>query len=525
MPVYFSTATGRCFPSQSRAVADMLFPSDCATLNPVSAASRPFSAMNRLSSPTAHKARREVVEPLEILSAVSRTAGVPLVPGNRIRVLKNAAENYPAWLDAIERAEHTIHFETYIVHGDDIGRKFVEVLGAKARQGVHVRVIYDWWGAMGASSSPLWRSLRKDGVEVRCFNPPRFESPLGWLSRDHRKTISVDSRVAFVSGLCVGQSWVGDPERGIEPWRDTGVEIAGPAVADVETAFAEMWSSLGPAIPSGDLPADEYGEAAGEVGLRVVASSPNTAVLYRLDQLIAAIARRSIWLTDAYFLATTPYIQALRAAADDGVDVRLLVPRASDIPPVASVSRLGYRPLLEAGVRIFEWNGPMLHSKTAVADGHWARVGSTNLNIASWLTNWELDVVVMDETFGQQMEAMYLEDLANSTEIVLNVKRSSPLPNTQRPRLRQRQKRGSAGHAMTGLLRVSNTVGAAITNRRPLGLAEIAAIVGSAGLLLFLALTAIVWPRAVSWPVGIFSAWLGISLLIKALRLYIKRQR
>ena len=135
--------------------------------------------------------------------------------------------------------------------------------------------------------------------------------------------------------------------------------------------------------------------------LRVVATVPNTAGLFRVDQLVAAMARKTLWLTDAYYAGTAAYVEALRAAARDGVDVRLLVPGASDIPLIRPFSRAGYRPLLEAGVRVFEWNGSMIHAKTAVADGRWARVGSTNLNVASWLGNRELDVIVEHEPFAR----------------------------------------------------------------------------------------------------------------------------
>jgi cardiolipin synthase len=151
-----------------------------------------------------------------------------------------------------------------------------------------------------------------------------------------------------------------------------------------------------------------------------VATVPSTAGLYRLGQLVAAFARERLWLTDAYYAGTTPYVQALRAAAREGVDVRLLVPGATDIPVLKPLSRAGYRPLLEAGVRIFEWNGSMLHAKTAIADGRWSRVGSTNLNLASWVGNCELDIVVEDERFARAMEEMYLDDLTYATEVVLS---------------------------------------------------------------------------------------------------------
>ena len=163
--------------------------------------------------------------------AFSRTAGAPLVPGNHVRILKDSTEHYPAWLAAIGSAAHKIYFENYIVADDRIGREFVAALAARARAGVRVRAIYDWIGARGAASRRLWRPLTEAGGEVRCFNPPRLASPFGWLTRDHRKMIAVDGRVGFVTGLCVSEKWNGTSSPGGEPWRDTGVEVQGPAVA------------------------------------------------------------------------------------------------------------------------------------------------------------------------------------------------------------------------------------------------------------------------------------------------------
>jgi cardiolipin synthase len=280
-----------------------------------------------------------------------------------------------------------------------------------------------------------------------------------------------------------------------------------------------MWALLGSPIPAAARAAlDGHAEARGNTALRVVASFPNTGSLYRFDQLICALARKTIWLTDAYFLGTAPYVQALRAAAEDGVDVRLLLPSTSDVPVVSSFSRAGYRTLLEAGVRLFEWNGPMLHAKTAVADGRWARVGSSNLNVASWLGNWEIDVVVEDTAFATQMEQMYLDDLGHSTEIVLTGKRK-----VYRARARlHRHNRGSgvAGGAMTGLLRVGNTVGAAITSRRSLGPAEWGGMFLSALALLGMALLGAFWPRTIATPVIMFAVWVAIALLIRVYKIY-----
>jgi cardiolipin synthase len=471
----------------------------------------------------------ETILPVRLLAeqSFSRAAGAPLVPGNSVRILKDAQENYPAWLEAIRSAEKSIHFESYIIHEDDAGNQFAQALAAKAQAGLQVRLIYDWLGALGKTSRRFWDRLRTAGVEVRCFNPPRFDSPLGWLSRDHRKMITVDGRIGFVTGLCVGQMWVGYPERSIDPWRDTGVEVRGPAVADIEHAFAEVWSTMGPPLPEDDLVDGKAIPTEGDVMLRVVASIPNTAGLYRLDQLIAVLARQSLWLTDAYFVGVTPYVQALRAAAMDGVDVRLLVPGATDIPILRGLSRSGYQPLLEAGVRIFEWNGPMLHAKTAVADGRWARVGSTNLNLSSWMGNRELDVSVEDESFAQKMQQMYLEDLTHSTEIVLSERHRIRLTQKRLRRpLRQRMTgSGSIGRAGAGAIRIGNAVGAAITNHRILGPEESKIMIAAATVLLILALVGVLWPRWLTIPFGLISVWLAVSLFIGGYRVYRIRRR
>lgn len=447
--------------------------------------------------------------------AFSRAAGAMLSRDNAVRLLRDARENYPAWLEAIAGASGHVHFECYIVREDAVGRRFAEALAAAAGRGVRVRVVYDWLGGLGAARGRFWRALRAAGVEVRCYNPPRLDQPLGWLHRDHRKCLEIDGRVAFVTGLCVGQPWEGDPAKDLEPWRDTGVEIRGPAVRDVALSFADTWAALGDPVPVEDVPADVA--AAGSTALRVVASTAGTGGVFRVDTLVAALARRTLWLADAYYAGTSVYVEGLRAAARDGVDVRLLVPgRGSDVRVVQAVSRAGYRSLLEGGVRVFEWNGPMMHAKTAVADGRWARVGSTNLNLASWVGNRELDVVVEDEAFARQMEEAYAEDLCNATEIVLNPRYKVRRVDEQRPR-RVRGAGGSAGRAAASAMRIGNVLGAAITSR-VLGPAEARLMAKAAAALLALAPLAVVWPRLVAWPLAAAAVWLGIALLLGAVR-------
>ena len=363
--------------------------------------------------------------------------------------------------------------------------------------------------------------MRAGGVEVRCYNPPRFDSPLGWLSRDHRKMLAIDGRVGFITGLCVGRMWVGDPKRNLEPWRDTGVEVHGPAMSEIEQAFAQIWAMMGEPIPEYELARRDNIVPAGNMNVRVVASLPATAGMIRLDELVTALARKKLWLTDAYYAGTPSYVQALRAASRDGVDVRLLVPNGTDIPILRPLSKAGYRPLLEAGVRVFEWNGTMVHAKTAVADGYWGRVGSTNLNIASWFGNCELDAVVEDDSFAHDMEEMYLQDLKNTTEVVLDMKQRIIAPGEPRhsnPVLTSGG--GSAGRAAAGAIRIGNAIGAAFTNRRVLEPVE-ARVTVTAGVVLFaLAVLCAFFPRLLAYPLVVLFLWIALALLYRGYKLH-----
>jgi cardiolipin synthase len=327
-----------------------------------------------------------------------------------------------------------------------------------------------------------------------------------------------------VSGLCISARWNGDPKHRIEPWRDTGIEIIGPAVPALEQAFSQSWLAAGEIpIPATEMVSAESIARAGDTPVRVVAGMPYTAGVFRLDQVIATAARQYLWLTDAYFVGLSPYVQALIAAARDGVDVRLLVPGASDIPALRPLSRSGYRPLLAGGVRVFEWNGSMLHAKCAVADGLWARIGSTNLNFASWMHNWELDVAIEDPKLADEIADMYEEDLKRATEIVLNRRNRLSVvggrPRRKRVEAPRRPRAVSAARAAAGAMSVGSAMGAALTNRRLLGPAEAGLLMNLATIALVIAVVAIVWPRVLAYPVAILAGWLGIAMACRAFML------
>ena len=455
---------------------------------------------------------------------LSRVAGAPLIGGNQVRLLQDAKENYPAWLDAIAAAKHRIFFESYIIRDDEEGQRFSDALIQKAKEGIQIFVIYDWVGGLFKTSNRYWNQLKKEGINVRCFNPPRLTSPVAWLTRNHRKSIVVDNAVAFVSGLCVGCAWSGNPQKGIEPWRDTGVEIRGPAVAEVARAFSRSWAAAGDPLPDEQMAfLNEPMEERGNVNLRVIGTEPDTAGMYRLDQLMSAIAKSRLYLSDAYFAGTTSYVQALVAAARDNVDVRLLLPGTSDLAVLSPLSRFGYRPLLEGGVRIYEWNGPMMHAKTAVVDTKWARIGSTNLNIASWTGNWELDVAIEDENVGQDLEEMFLDDLNNATEIVLKHARIMKQSPVDRPTRRKRRP-GSAGRVVMGAMSIGRAGYAAVSNRRDFGRAEARSLVTTSLLFFGLALLLYFFPKIIVFPVAFLLVWTALALAVRAFRLVYKKK-
>jgi phosphatidylserine/phosphatidylglycerophosphate/cardiolipin synthase-like enzyme len=337
------------------------------------------------------------------------------------------------------------------------------------------------------------------------------------VRRNHRKLITIDGRTAFVSGLCIGQMWEGVPAKKLQPWRDTGIEIVGPAVDEAEASFAESWSlagGVGGDVLTGMTPSP----AVGAVNLRLIPTEPFTGNLLRLDLLVASVARRSLWITDAYFIGTGPYLEALKRAARDGVDVRLLLPQGSDVGWVVPISRSLYRPLLEAGVRIFEWNGTMVHAKSAVADGRWGRIGSTNLNLNSWMGNWELDVAVEDEGVARTMQEHFEEDLSRSTEIVLRAGASPARPDRTRARPfdgAARPPRGSRRivRSVTG---VGRSIGAAVTGNRPLEAFEVVPLVTVASLLIAIAAIAVFAPFLIAWPLAAVAIWIAVSFFVEA---------
>jgi cardiolipin synthase A/B len=449
-----------------------------------------------------------------IEKAIDRAAGHRPIPGNDVRLLIDGPECYDRMFDIIATARRRIHFENYIIRSDKTGWRFAEALAARAREGVRVRVLYDWLGSL-ATRGKLWRYLRDAGVETRSFNSPRLLDAFNNLSRDHRKLVVGDSIRAVTGGLCIGDEWVGNTEKGIMPWRDTAIEINGPAAVSLDNAFENTWSVCGSAI----APGEEVGRAlpCGDASVRTIVGKPGRERAYKVLEILAASSVKRLWITDAYMVPPPRLFQAFVDAARDGVDIRMLVPGSSDVALVRNFTRIGYRDLLRAGVRIFEWEGPMLHAKTIVADSCWTRVGTSNLNASSLLGNYELDVLIEDGDLAQQMEDQFRKDIARSAEIVrgklraperfqkvLPSKLSRQRPD-ENPIIHQRTRREGRRRAVVALWTV-------VTGARR-------SIYGPAALaLVILAGFFILLPRVASYILGGLCVWLAVAATREALR-------
>ncbi len=440
-----------------------------------------------------------------VARALDRACGSRAIPGNRVSQLIDGPDTFDAMLSLIDGANQWILFENYIIRSDETGRRFADRLLAAASRGIEVRVLYDHLGSRGTARS-YWKRLAAGGVQVRSFNRLNPFRLVRSIRRNHRKYVGADGTRAVVGGLCIGDEWSGCPEAGIPPWRDTAVLVEGPAVALLDTSFARKWQQSGASPP--DLPPPVSAEPQGRATVRVIDGIPGKLRLFRAIELLVAGAADRLWITDAYLVAPSPLYAGLISAARDGVDVRLLVPGRTDIPAVRALTRVGYRELLQAGVRIWEWHGPMLHGKTVVADDVWFKVGSSNLNPSSLLSNHELDVLVEDAGLATNAAHRFRRDLTDAVEIVLRSRRgperlAARLPPAVVPATEPvHTARGTTSHRELqhrAVMTLSQVAGGA---RRSIGGALVFGSLGAG--VLFLAV-----PTIMAYVLAAASFWLG----------------
>ncbi|HEV8123273.1 MAG TPA: phospholipase D-like domain-containing protein [Gemmatimonadales bacterium] len=446
--------------------------------------------------------------------AIDRAADARPILANDARLLIDGPECYAAMLEIIARAKHWIHFENYIIRSDQTGWRFAEALAARAREGVRVRVIYDWLGSF-ATRSKYWKFLRESGVEVHCHNPPKFLDAFQNLNRDHRKLVVADGLVGITGGLCIGDEWMGDDSKGIHPWRDTGIEIAGPAAVALDQSFNTLWRITGSS--SGEDRSPDPIPERGDASIRVIAGRPGRERTYKVLEILAASTIKRLWITDAYMVPPPRLFQAFVDAARDGVDIRMLVPGSSDVSLVRNLTRVGYRDLLRAGVRIFEWDGPMLHAKTIVADGCWARIGTSNLNASSLTGNFELDVLIEDSRLAHQLEEQFRRDISRSSEIIRGKLRAPQSFQKVLPSAlaRQRPEEAPPEHTRTrreARRRAVVALWTVVTGaRRSLFGPAALVLIALGGLFLVL-------PRVMAYGFGALCVWLAVAATREALR-------
>jgi cardiolipin synthase len=355
-----------------------------------------------------------------------RIAAADVSSGNSVALLHDGPATFDAMCALIESARETIVLEAYILRSDETGQRIADVLLAAAARGVQIRLLTDWIGMRGIRGSYL-AALVKGGVVHRVFNPPGLRAWLGFIPRDHRKLLVVDSAIGITGGVGIGDEWIGKTKRHRGHWRDTAVRIEGPAASDMQHAFDTMWQRSFKRERRGShrltrraARGAHLDPATAEPALvGIVEGEPLRLRVARALQMQAISAERSIWIATAYFAPSWSEVEALMGAARDGVDVRILVPAKNDHKWVTFITRRYYRRLLTNGVRIWEWKGTMMHAKTSVVDGRWVRVGSTDFNPLGVAINYELDAVIEDPTLGAKAEAMFLDDLEHSREITM----------------------------------------------------------------------------------------------------------
>jgi cardiolipin synthase A/B len=353
---------------------------------------------------------------------------VPLVTGNKVTLLENGPETYRAMLAAIRAAKDNINIAMFIFSDGPVGKMFADALIERQRHGVQVNLMYDAFGSLGTSQA-FFDRLRHNGIAVLEYRPlDPFTKRFHWTfsHRNHRKMLIVDGQIAFTGGVNISEVYAssgmgskGSSAGSMEYWRDTDIKVEGPVVAQFQHLFISEWSyQEGPLLVYRDY--FPQLEKQGNQIVRVIASVPERFSLIYVTLISAIVnSETNVYITDAYFAPDHQMLHALEHAARRGVDVRLLLPSKSDALLIVSAERSHYQALLKSGVKIYEWQGEMLHAKTATVDGVWSTVGTSNLDWWSIARDNELNAIILSHSFGDEMNLMFKNDIERSKQIDL----------------------------------------------------------------------------------------------------------
>lgn len=401
---------------------------------PAAGKARPIVSSKGVLSPQKSKAVMErlksSVNPTDVLerqtAVVESVTESPLTKGNKVTLLSDGQATYAAMFKAIRSAKDHINLESYIIEDDETGRTFADLLLQKQAHGVQVSVIFDSMGSMNTPASYFQR-LRDGGIHVVEFNPVNpLKAGVNWelIDRDHRKILIADGTVAIIGGVNISKVYSSSPlkrKRNAKApihWRDTDIQVEGPAVAEFQKLFLDTWDKQKGAKLSGSNYFPDLKET-GTALVRVVGSTPGETNRIPFVVYVSAIsfAEHSIHLTNSYFIPDDQIVQALTDAAGRGVDVKIILPGVTDSSLVLHAQRHHYSVLLKSGVKIYEHDNSLLHAKTATIDSVWSTVGSTNMDFLSLLSNNEVNAVILSREFAGEMEKTFVMDLKNSRQI------------------------------------------------------------------------------------------------------------
>src|SRR3954467_9764620 len=343
----------------------------------------------------------------------------PLFRGGEATLLQNGDAFYPAMLRAIRDARDTINFETYIFEPDEIGQQFLDAFKERARAGVEVRLLVDGFGGMKLKRR-YRNDLTKAGVKVRRFRPLGLRNLVRLYRREHRRATVIDGRIGFTGGAAVSKKWKGNVTNNHE-WRDSMTQVTGPMGAGIQSAFAENWVYCTSEVLVGPRFFPHAPSSDGPCGLSVVSSPSDAMQPIRLLFWLSFInAHHRLWISNSYFIPDKRLRKAVIDRAQNGVDVRILVPgNHTDAIPVQAAGQSYYEELLKGGVRIFEYQPAMMHAKTVAIDSVWSIVGSANMDERSMELNEENVLGISDKEFAESMEKGLTEDYGRSREILL----------------------------------------------------------------------------------------------------------
>jgi cardiolipin synthase len=361
------------------------------------------------------------------MRALAGAVGEDVHDGNQIEVFQNGVEIFPALLDAIAAARDSVHFSTFVYEAGEIPTKFAAAFSAASQRGVTVRVILDRSGSK-KTPNELIESMRRAGCEVRWFRGIHWFDWARYNHRNHRKLLVVDGKIAFTGGVGIADEWDGDGDSPTH-WRDSHVRILGPAVAAVQSAFVDNWNEATGELPVGENHFPELSPA-GDVPVCAVQSNPvnATSSAQRSMAVLIAGSTRRLWITNAYFVPSPPFVQALCAAKSRGVDVKILLPGPyHNQPAVRRASRRTWGSLLEGGAELYEYQPTMIHCKIVIVDSSVTSIGSINFDPRSFALNAEFGVVALDRGLAKQMEDAFVDDLRSAQRVTAEDLRQLPV--------------------------------------------------------------------------------------------------